>query len=117
MEEPFLAEIKFIPSPAVPDGWAWCNGCELRIADYPALFELLGTTYGGDGESTFALPNLVGRKPMQIAFHAEMPATVNQPPRALGLKRRDQPPAVAPTYGSTYFCIALKGIAPARNRT
>lgn len=117
MEEPFLAEIKFIPAPVVPDGWAWCNGCELRIADYPALFELLGTTFGGDGKSTFALPNLVGRKPMQIAFHAEMPAIVKQPPRRMGLERSTQPHAVAPTYESTYFCIALKGIAPVHNRT
>ncbi|SKB50200.1 phage tail protein [Dyadobacter psychrophilus] len=116
MGEPFLAEIKFIPAPAVPEGWARCDGREMCIAEHPALFELLGTSFGGDGRSTFALPNLVGRRPVQIELHAEMLSIANQSSRPLGLERRVQPQSAAPTYESTDFCIALKGVFPLSNK-
>src|ERR1700749_471244 len=48
----------------VPLGWAFCNGQTLQISEFAALFNLIGTTYGGDGQSTFALPNLQGRLPV-----------------------------------------------------
>ena len=64
MSEPFVAEIRIFPGNFAPIGWALCNGQLLPIAQNTALFSLLGTTYGGDGESTFALPNLQGRAPM-----------------------------------------------------
>ncbi|CAG5068048.1 hypothetical protein DYBT9623_00776 [Dyadobacter sp. CECT 9623] len=115
MREPFLAEIKFIPARKLPEGWAWCDGREMRIAEHPALFELLGTTFGGDGQSTFALPNLAGRKPVQIELHAEMLVMANQSSRPLGLERKVQQQYVRPTYESTHFCIALKGIFPVSN--
>jgi microcystin-dependent protein len=111
MGEPFLAEIKFNPARVVPEGWAWCDGREMRIAEHPTLFELLGTTFGGDGQTTFALPNLVGRKPVKIELHAEMLSMVNQSSRPLGLERSGTH-SVAPTYESTNFCIALRGISP-----
>ena len=113
MREPFLGEIKFIPARKLPEGWARCDGREMRIAEHSTLFELLGTTFGGDGRSTFALPNLVGRKPVQIELHAEMLLVVNQTSRPLGLERSVQVQAVAPSYDSTHFCIAVKGIFPA----
>ncbi|MCE7067131.1 phage tail protein [Dyadobacter sp. CY326] len=112
MEKPFLAEIKFVTARVLPEGWAWCDGREMRIAEHPALFELLGTTFGGDGQSTFALPNLVGRKPVQIESHYANFALADQPSHPFGLKRRDQPDAALQLYGSTYFCIALKGVYP-----
>jgi microcystin-dependent protein len=65
MSNPFLAEIRIVPFGFAPKGWALCNGQLLPISQNTALFSLLGTTYGGDGRSNFALPNLQGSAPMQ----------------------------------------------------
>jgi len=62
--DPFVAEIRIFPFNFAPKGWAWCNGQLLPISQNTALFSLLGTTYGGDGKSNFALPDLEGRAPM-----------------------------------------------------
>jgi len=64
MAEPFLAEIRLFPYDRVPSGWAPCNGQIMNITPNQALFSLLGTTYGGNGTTTFALPNLQGRVPV-----------------------------------------------------
>jgi microcystin-dependent protein len=64
MSEPFLGEVRIFGGNFAPRGWAFCNGQLLSIAQNTALFSLLGTTYGGDGQTTFALPNLQGRFPM-----------------------------------------------------
>ena len=64
MSEPFLSEIKINPFIFAPKGYALCNGQLLPINQNQALFSLLGTTYGGDGRTTFALPDLRGRVPM-----------------------------------------------------
>jgi microcystin-dependent protein len=64
MSEPFIAEIRLLPFNVLPFGWAWCDGQLLSIPQNTALFSLLGTTYGGDGKSTFGLPDLRGRAPM-----------------------------------------------------
>jgi len=66
--DPFVAEIRIFPFNFPPKGWAWCNGQLLPISQNTALFSLLGTTYGGDGKSTFALPDLQGRAAM---FHGQ----------------------------------------------
>ncbi len=65
MSDPFVAEIRIFPFNFAPKGWAFCSGQILPISQNTALFSLLGTTYGGDGKSTFALPNLQGSAPMQ----------------------------------------------------
>ena len=65
MADPFVAEIRLFPFSFAPTGWALCDGQLLPISQNTALFSLLGTTYGGDGKSTFALPDLQGRVPMQ----------------------------------------------------
>ena len=65
MSSPFVAEIRIFAGNFAPTGWALCNGQLLPISQNTALFSLLGTTYGGDGKSTFALPNLQGSAPMQ----------------------------------------------------
>ncbi|MGO4515095.1 phage tail protein [Terriglobus sp. 2YAB30_2] len=62
--EPFLGEIRMFAGSFNPNGWALCNGQLMSIAQNSALFSLLGTYYGGDGISTFALPNLQGRVPL-----------------------------------------------------
>jgi microcystin-dependent protein len=64
VSDPFVAEIRIFPFNFAPKGWAWCDGQLLPISQNTALFSLLGTTYGGDGKSTFALPDLQGRAPM-----------------------------------------------------
>jgi microcystin-dependent protein len=64
MADPFVAEIRIFPFNFAPKGWAWCDGQLLPLSQNTALFSLLGTTYGGDGKSTFGLPDLKGRTPM-----------------------------------------------------
>jgi len=65
MSDPFVAEIRMFAGNFAPTGWALCNGQLLPLSQNTALFSLLGTTYGGDGKSTFALPNLQDSAPMQ----------------------------------------------------
>lgn len=64
MTSPFVAEIRIVSFSYAPSGWALCNGQLLAINQYQALFSLIGTTYGGDGTATFALPNLQTRAPL-----------------------------------------------------
>src|SRR3954470_7623225 len=64
MADPFVAEIRIFPFNFAPKGWAWCDGQLLPLSQNTALFSLLGTTYGGDGKSNFALPDMQGSAPM-----------------------------------------------------
>lgn len=64
MSQPYVGEIRMFAGSFAPAGWAFCDGSLLPISDNEVLFQLIGTTYGGDGESTFALPDLRGRLPM-----------------------------------------------------
>lgn len=64
MSEPFIAEVKIFAGNFAPRGWAFCNGQLLPIAQNTALFSLIGTTYGGDGRTTTALPDMQGRAAM-----------------------------------------------------
>ena len=65
MSDPFVAEIRIFPYNFAPNGWAQCDGQLMPISQNTALFSLLGTTYGGNGQSTFALPDMRGAFPMQ----------------------------------------------------
>ena len=74
MSDPYLGEIRLVGFTFAPVGWALCNGQIMSISQNSALFSLLGTTYGGNGTSTFALPNLQGR----VAMHfGQSPGTSN----------------------------------------
>lgn len=64
MAVPYIGEIRLFAGNFAPAGWAFCNGAVLAIAENEVLFNLIGTTYGGDGQSTFALPNLQSRVPI-----------------------------------------------------
>jgi microcystin-dependent protein len=66
MSEPFMTEIKIVSFNFAPKGWALCNGQLLPINQNQALFSLLGTTYGGNGQTTFGLPNLQGDVPIHV---------------------------------------------------
>lgn len=66
MAQPFIGEIRMFAGNFAPAGWAFCDGQLMPISQNDAMFVLIGTTYGGDGESTFALPNLQSRVPMHF---------------------------------------------------
>lgn len=66
MSEPFLAEIRIVAFNFAPRGWAFCDGQVLPINQNQSLYSLLGTTYGGDGRTSFALPDLRGRVPLHV---------------------------------------------------
>jgi microcystin-dependent protein len=66
MDTPYIGEIKLVSFATLPSGWAFCNGQELQIAQHTALFSVLGTSYGGNGVSTFCLPYMCGK----IGLHA-----------------------------------------------
>lgn len=64
MSQPFVGEIRMFAGNFAPAGWQFCDGSLLPISDFETLFNLIGTTYGGDGQTTFALPDLRGRLPI-----------------------------------------------------
>jgi microcystin-dependent protein len=66
MSGPFVGEIRMFAGNFAPAGWALCQGQLLPISENPTLFQLIGTTYGGDGQNTFALPNLQSRVPIHV---------------------------------------------------
>lgn len=66
MSNPYVGEIRMFAGNFAPVGWEFCNGQLMNIADYDILFNLIGTTYGGDGQETFALPNLASRIPLHF---------------------------------------------------
>jgi microcystin-dependent protein len=113
MADPFVAEIRIFPFNFAPRGWAWCDGQLMPLSQNTALFSLLGTTYGGDGKSNFALPDLQGRANMHpgqgpgLSLHdlgetggsetvtlleSELPPHAH-PPRGSNLIRDSPPPA------------------------
>jgi microcystin-dependent protein len=73
MSEPFIGEIRLIGFNFAPVGWAFCDGQLLAISQNDALFSLIGTTYGGDGNTTFALPDLRGRVPLHAGSGPGLP--------------------------------------------
>jgi microcystin-dependent protein len=125
MSNPFLAEIRIFPLNFAPQGWALCNGQILPISQNAALFSLLGTTYGGNGTSTFGLPNLQGNVPIQpgqgpglsqyvlgemggsptvVLLHAEIPAHSH----SLNVKETP-PPATDPSPSSSEIFARSNG--------
>ncbi|MEQ9406774.1 MAG: tail fiber protein [Fuerstiella sp.] len=81
MSDPFLAEVIMFAGNFAPRSWAYCNGQLLPISQYSAVYSLLGTTYGGDGRTTFALPDLRGRVPVHSGGNSAGPGLT---PRQLG---------------------------------
>ncbi len=81
--DPFVGEIRLFSFGRVPRGWALCNGQLLSINTNQALFSLLGTTYGGDGRTTFALPDLRGRVPVHVGNSVALGQKAGQETHAL----------------------------------
>jgi microcystin-dependent protein len=78
MSECFLGEVRLAGFNYAPVGWATCNGALVTIADNSALYSLIGTTYGGDGQNTFGLPNLQGRIPIHQGTHGSSTYIIGQ---------------------------------------
>ena len=78
MPEPFIGEIRMFGGSFAPAGWAFCNGQLIPISENDPLFQLIGTTYGGDGQETFALPNLQSRAPMHQGSNAGQTFTLGE---------------------------------------
>ena len=136
MSDPFVAEIRIFGFTFAPTGWAMCNGQIMPISQNTALFSLLGTTYGGDGKSTFALPNLQGSAAMQAGqgqglslydlgqmggeqfvtlLESEMPSHAHNFGGAVGANGNAQTP-VGNTWSMAQFNrAALQAYGPAAN--
>lgn len=76
MSQPYVGEIRMFGGNFAPVGWEFCNGQLLSISENEVLFQLIGTTYGGDGESTFALPDLRGRAPIHMGQGAGLTSKI-----------------------------------------
>lgn len=109
-QEGMIAEVKLFAGNFAPRNWAFCEGQVLSINQYQALFSLLGTTYGGDGRTTFALPDLRGRVPVGVGTGRDLD------PVRLGEQ------STSGAYGDEaqstlgmHYIICLNGIFPSRN--
>lgn len=113
--EAMVGEIRIVAFNYAPRGWAFCDGQLLLISQYSALFSLLGTTYGGDGRVTFALPDLRGRSPVHVGEGKDL-AAVKQGQLINGekVKSAKDGTATLPGLGMRYI-IALTGHYPSRN--
>lgn len=78
MSSPFVGEIRMFAGNFAPSGWLFCNGALVPIAENDVLFQLLGTTYGGDGQTTFGLPDLRGRVPLMQGTQSSQTFTLGQ---------------------------------------
>jgi microcystin-dependent protein len=134
MSNPFLGEIRLFAGNFNPFGWALTNGQILPISQNTALFSLLGTTYGGNGQTTFALPNFQSRMPVHqgqgaglspyvmgdqggaesISFSSVSIPSAPSPAVSASVSFRPQVQTVSPFLALT-FIIALLGVFPARN--
>lgn len=116
--EPFVGQIVMFAGIFAPRGWALCEGQLLEIERYQLLYGLLGTAYGGDGQTTFALPDLRGRMPVGCGAGPERAVTA----AAAATGAADavpEVPAAAPQDGAqpgryVSFIIALDGVYPSR---
>src|SRR5918999_1113150 len=92
MAEPFLSEIRVFSFNFPPKGWAFCNGQLLAINQNQALFSLLGTTYGGNGQTTFALPDLRDKCPIHMGNGHTLGETAGAPAVTINMQQMPQHP-------------------------
>ena len=110
-EDPTMGQVAIFAGNFAPRGWAFCDGQVLPIAQNTALFSLLGTTYGGDGRTTFNLPDLDGRVPLHVGSHHRY--TLGQKGQVIGVKNAED--AKSLRYLGLNYIIALQGTYPSRS--
>jgi microcystin-dependent protein len=117
MSEPFIGEVRMFAGSFAPRGWALCDGRLLSISQHSALFSVLGTAYGGDGMTTFALPDLRGRVPLHPGsgpgLTLQGTALTDWDQRARDTAKDRRTNELQP-YTPVNFIIALEGSFPAR---
>lgn len=106
MGEPFVGEIRMFAGNFAPAGWMFCDGQLLPISENEVLFQLIGTTYGGDGESTFALPDLRGRLPIHMGTGASGTFILGE---AAGAEEITLTTAQIPAHTHPLLCAASGG--------
>jgi microcystin-dependent protein len=109
MSEPFLAEVRIVGFNFAPRGWAFCDGQILPINQNQSLYSLLGTTYGGDGRTSFALPDLRGRVPIHVGSSNGGSHTLGQ---KSGEERHTLSAAEMPAHQHTWKCSTEDGDNP-----
>jgi microcystin-dependent protein len=107
----FIGEIRLFAGSFVIDGWAYCDGSLLQISQYDALFTLLGTTYGGDGQTTFALPDLRGRVPVHQGPLSQFGGVSYAPGEAGGSEAVTLVESQVPTHTHALAATTNKGTA------
>jgi microcystin-dependent protein len=113
MAEPFMGELKLLPISFAPKGWATCDGQLMPINTNQALFSLLGTMYGGNGQTTFALPDLRGRVPMHSSAIAQGSAFGAE---SVTLTQSEMPAHTHLVSADTTFAPASDGNLPSSTR-
>ena len=108
-QEQMIGEVKLFAGNFAPKGWAFCDGSVLPINQNTALFSIIGTTYGGDGRITFALPDLRGKVPVGVGKGSDMEEIRIGHPTSSAAKGEGGAPALGMNY-----IIALKGTYPSR---
>jgi microcystin-dependent protein len=103
MAQPYVGEIRIFAGNFAPAGWMFCDGQLLPISENETLFQLIGTTYGGDGQSTFALPDLRGRLPLHFGNGTALAETGGAESITLTVSQ-------IPAHGHTLLCAASGGI-------
>jgi microcystin-dependent protein len=111
--DPIMGEIRLFGFNYAPRGWILCEGQLMSISQNTALFSLLGTTYGGDGRTTFALPDLRGRAPIGFGQGPGLPSY--EQGQMVNVSPTQSPGDTVPGYLALNWCIAVEGIYPARS--
>ena len=104
MAQPYVGEIRMFAGNFYPSGWMFCEGQLLPISENETLFQLIGTTYGGDGESTFALPDLRGRIPLHFGQGPD--GTTYQLAEAAGVEQVTLTTQQIPVHTHPHFCFS-----------
>jgi microcystin-dependent protein len=106
MGTPYVGEIRMFAGNFAPAGWAFCNGAQLAISENEVLFQLIGTTYGGDGQSTFNLPNLSSRVPVHMGTGGGQSYIIGQ---AAGEEQVTLTTQQIPSHNHTPLCLSGSG--------